>query len=402
LASVYDYRHSRIGNSTVIEAHIQDQAFGNRDIFQREASVAALRARGTPTPDYVKALIDLADITIDLDYVKAERILREACAYAELLQYRDGLIIVLIRLSWILLRLGKVNAALTEARRARYLAEEAGQLKLRCAADYVTACVYQHSNASARAISLLEMLSHDARDLGDAELEADYLCELAIAHRVTGDYARALECQHQAHAIYEQLGDRNLALSHNNLAVAHSSRGQYDDAHTHVQLARALCPPDGAELRYVIEHSAALIDLGMGRYQDAVRGFGRALDLCRAANNSVMFCCTMHLDRAMAHSALGDTSHAIEDAEAALTCALSVNATSVAQRAHHALSRLYGKVHAFELAASHAAASAAIETEAERCKMQRGTALSSAEAGLAALEQRWREQPGTALHATAQ
>ncbi len=365
---------------------------GHRDILlKREARVAELRANGTPTPDYVEALIDLAEITIGLDYTKAEAILREASTFAELLDYREGLIVILIRLAWSLVRRGKTDAALIDAARARYLAQTLKADAMACAANCVIASAHRAIGELAVAESMQRELIAEARRIGDRELEADYLSELAITCQQKGDTAETLALRLQAHAIYSEYNDGNTALSCNNIAWACLHAGKLLEAQTWVDAARLACPAEARSLQCDIQHTQAVLHIRRGELPEARAALDAVLSVCASITGDLRFQSIALLDRSQVFGRLGDTGRAIEDAEAACSLAKSGGASQQLECAQRALIALYTRIGALGMAAriEHNRRMSTIDAKL-RFNEQRD-AFSAALASLEVLEQTWRE-----------
>ena len=84
--------------------------------------------------------------------------------------------------------------------------------------------------------------------LGDIEVRAAVLNNLALAHGVAGEIDRALDLAAAALDLCSVRGDRHReAAIHNNIADLLHAAGRADEAHRHVEQAVAILGEIGAE-----------------------------------------------------------------------------------------------------------------------------------------------------------
>jgi tetratricopeptide (TPR) repeat protein len=352
--------------------------------------VLSLGARGVPAPDYVDALIDLANMASQLDYGQSLGILKEARVYAELMHYDEGLCVVLTRLAWVLLQQGKVDQALIQATRSRVIADQNRFDALRLSASHVIALIHQRAGEYTRADAIWRQIAIEAKHIGDSLRIADAEASLAILLAEQRDYHGALPYLQSALAIYQSHRDTNQALVLNALGVSLTELGAFDDARACVDQGLAICPTEMPAWRSALLHTRGKVELATGAIDLARRAFTQALNLAREFNCDIDSEGPPLLDLARIASADKDIAQALSLLEGGLARASAAQHHDLKAQFHQALHGAYVAAGAFEVAGRHMFSRESVVRLAERDNSDLRGRVAMAEIELAQLTARWR------------
>lgn len=348
-------------------------------------------AQGAPAPDYVDALIDLANMASALDYGQSVAILKEARAYAELWHYDKGLVIVLTQLAWVLFQQGKVDEALIQATRARFVADQNRLERLRLSAKHMIALIHQHVGRYDDAAHTWCEIALEATALGDQARLADAEAALGMLYAEQRQHAQALPHLRIAHTIFEACSDSNAVLVMNAIALSLIALDQTAAARDLIAHGLAQCPADISAWRSALLHTLGKLQLADGAVDAARRSFTQALNLAREFNCDIASEGPPLLDLGLLAMAEKDTPRAIELLEAGLARASSAQCNELTVQFHRALHDVFVAIGAFAEATHHIAHRGAVTARIENDGGREREAIAHAELELQLVAARWME-----------
>jgi tetratricopeptide (TPR) repeat protein len=346
-------------------------------------------AQGTPAPDYVDALIDLANMASMLDYGQAVGILKEARAYAELFHYDKGLVIVLTQLAWVLFQQGKVDEALIQATRARFVADQHGLEPMRLSAIHMIALIHQRAGRKDEAARLWRTISEQAATINDQSRLADSQASLGILFAEQMRHSDALPRLRDALHVFDALNDDNAILVMNALTLSLLALGQTAEARAIVNQALARCPVTMPEWRSALLHTLGKVQLAEGLVDIARRSYTQALNLAREFNCDVDSECPPLLDLGHVAMTQKDLPRAIELFEAGLARASDAQRNELTVQFHHALHDAFVAIGAFAEATHHIVHRGAVTAKIEDNGGRQRAAIARAEVELQLVAAQW-------------
>ncbi len=352
-----------------------------------------LRAQSVSTPSYVDSLIALANMASELNFSEAAAILKEALTYAELLNYGEGLTIVLNRLAWVHLQQGMIEEALIEASRAEFVAQQQKMRGLALSAGFVIATIHHRAGQTLDAERRFQTLAAEAESTKDFARQADYLASLALISSEKGQFAEALKMQMEAHRLYAALNDPNLALSCNSIAMTLLDFDKPEEAEKWVSLALALCPPQVTSWRCSFLHTLGRCKLNLGAEREAQTHFEAAIRLAKETNNDAISLVEAMVDMGKLLLRNGNAESGFAQLDEALRCAQGARNHALEVAVHHALRAAYSDINAFALAAVHAERHTELSIQNQVQKSECTRAVARAEQRLPKLYATWQHSP---------
>lgn len=372
----------------------------NSDTIQQlEQHVQMLQQAPAPSTQLVDALNDLARAYNLIDIQRGITLAQMASLMARLLRYPQGEADSLIGLSWLLIQDGRLEAALTQAQHAHYIATTLADTQRQSKCMHVLAVLNHEAGNYVKAESLWQELLTSARREGNRTLEADYLTSLGVLRQEQADLALAYEYKQKAHEIYIELNDSHIVISHNNLAYLLTRLGQHKLALEHATEALRRCPADNQAWRSTILDTLGLIHLHLFNHQEGRKLLRESITLAQGPGGQKQQAARSLMDLSKLEWECNNRPAACEYQLRALEIAESIKSTKLQSQAHQALYRYYLQMKAFEAASRHHEQYLACDHELGCKKMEKQVQLMRANAAVINLRNEWARDSQAWLHA---
>ena len=200
-------------------------------------------------------------------------------------------------------------------------AESAGESTVLMEAEHHTASAWRQRGDYPRALEADRRALALARSGGDRSFEARILRNLAVTSKSKGDYAEGLAFAEEALAIHQALGEAEAAgRASMTLGALHDLRGEYPLALQRYDEAEQALRASGGRDYSTLLGEAAITYKNLGRYDEALARYERALEGHRQRGDRYGEMSTLS-NVGNVYSLLGDFARAIDHYERALALA---------------------------------------------------------------------------------